>query len=539
MQRYRTNLAPLLTIVIFVFLYWFVPLQYEENDDVVMMMLANGKYSGSPSSLLVYISPILSNFLSTLYSAIPHTEWYVTTQIAALSLSAGLLISRKFESDSKNNAPENMALTITLLFFACCVFRLQFTTTAAISVAVGALAFLLSEIRLTSILGLALLIYGFLLRFEAAILCAMIIAPLLIAEFQTRYIGKKRIAILAGSVATLCFLDFFNGSMIADSSKAYWEYESIRRTIVDNPWTLRVVPLLSAAGISRNDVSLFYDSFPDPGFFSRERMLLMSSSIKEIQGNISFSNWLKSTLVLASHPLVVGSIAWLLVSSISLRSSWQKIFVGLSLLTYVACLIYVETFATLKFRVLISASLPLAIGVYYLGILEPIFSRKPHNLGYALRVFPTLFLITVLAGIVYDRISSIYYRNDIYQDQAKLIGDWDGHVIFYKTDLRMENSILLTDDLDPLAGKLVYPGWLTNHPDSPFFSSYLDFLDQKVVLFLHTKRNYQDTIDSIKQSLLENYNVSAKASIVGQSEYGVLVAFSSEPRTKPDGHREP
>ena len=43
-------------VVFFALAAWLLPMGYEENDDVMMAMIANGTYSGAPDFHLVYIN---------------------------------------------------------------------------------------------------------------------------------------------------------------------------------------------------------------------------------------------------------------------------------------------------------------------------------------------------------------------------------------------------------------------------------------------------------------------------------------------------
>ena len=47
---------------------WLLPLGFEENDDVMMAMIANGSYSGAPDYHLVYINVLYGWVLAGLYS---------------------------------------------------------------------------------------------------------------------------------------------------------------------------------------------------------------------------------------------------------------------------------------------------------------------------------------------------------------------------------------------------------------------------------------------------------------------------------------
>lgn len=63
-------------IVIFLFLAWALSIRFESNDDVVMLMISSGAYSGTPDYHLVFINVIYGLLLKSLYFILPGLEWY-------------------------------------------------------------------------------------------------------------------------------------------------------------------------------------------------------------------------------------------------------------------------------------------------------------------------------------------------------------------------------------------------------------------------------------------------------------------------------
>ena len=60
----------LFNTLFFTLVAYLLPMRFEENDDVVMCMIANGVYSGSPDCHLVFINAIYGSVLARLYSLI-------------------------------------------------------------------------------------------------------------------------------------------------------------------------------------------------------------------------------------------------------------------------------------------------------------------------------------------------------------------------------------------------------------------------------------------------------------------------------------
>jgi hypothetical protein len=76
-------------IVFFTLFAYLLPIRYEENDDIVMLLFASGKYTGVPEAHLVFINYIYGFFVSFLYTITSKVEWYtlIFTIIHILSLT--------------------------------------------------------------------------------------------------------------------------------------------------------------------------------------------------------------------------------------------------------------------------------------------------------------------------------------------------------------------------------------------------------------------------------------------------------------------
>jgi hypothetical protein len=73
---------------------WFLPWRFQTNDDVMMMWLVSGAYTGSPESYAVFIHPLLSWTLSNFYLLLPEVNWYGLTWFYVIWHSGFLLFAR-------------------------------------------------------------------------------------------------------------------------------------------------------------------------------------------------------------------------------------------------------------------------------------------------------------------------------------------------------------------------------------------------------------------------------------------------------------
>ena len=65
-MRHLKYILLAVNIAYFALMATILPMQFEENDDVMMTMIANGTYSGTPDYHLVYINVLYGRVLAWL-----------------------------------------------------------------------------------------------------------------------------------------------------------------------------------------------------------------------------------------------------------------------------------------------------------------------------------------------------------------------------------------------------------------------------------------------------------------------------------------
>lgn len=121
-----------INVIFFVIISFLFDIRFEENDDVMMCLIANGNYSGKPDCHLVFQNALWGYILSSLYGLIASVEWYslflFITHIVAITIITSSIIQKW-----KDNI-------ILLLFFLIGIYTLwsvtiqsfQFTTTSGL-----------------------------------------------------------------------------------------------------------------------------------------------------------------------------------------------------------------------------------------------------------------------------------------------------------------------------------------------------------------------------------------------------------------------
>ena len=79
-------------VVFFALAAWLLPMGFEENDDVMMAMIANGTYSGAPDFHLVYINVLYGAVLAALYRLTTAVEWYTLSFVLLHIIAMSVLV---------------------------------------------------------------------------------------------------------------------------------------------------------------------------------------------------------------------------------------------------------------------------------------------------------------------------------------------------------------------------------------------------------------------------------------------------------------
>ena len=173
-------------IVYFTVLALALPLTFEENDDVMMAMIANGSYSGTPDCHLVYINVIYGWVLTLLYGLTRAIEWYTLSFAVLHILSMSVLSYCVLTTPNRSNWERVLWLLILYVLWARIIIALQFTTTAGLTCLAGC-ALLLRESKKARWTGVLFVIVAALIRFMAAGLVGILMAPIIVYTYRLEW----------------------------------------------------------------------------------------------------------------------------------------------------------------------------------------------------------------------------------------------------------------------------------------------------------------------------------------------------------------
>ncbi len=182
------------------------------NDDLTMIQMASGAYTGSPSSQLGFVHSIIGLPISFLYALTDQIPWYLIAQAFSIIISFVLLSQLLVRSLFLGWLFVSIAVT------AWIALNPNFTITAIIAAGVGVLLSF-NSVRQGGFpfAGLSLFVVGTMWRQDSALLALLMLAPFLIFALRNNSTwinsGRKILylltlpfaALLLSRLRSLCF----------------------------------------------------------------------------------------------------------------------------------------------------------------------------------------------------------------------------------------------------------------------------------------------------------------------------------------------
>ena len=216
-------------------LVWFLPWRFQVNDDVIMMWLVSGAYTGDFENYVVFIHPALSWALSQLYVAWYNVSWYslvwflcVYYSFLLIHLRIKLISSTPFWAIFFNS----LALVISIHL---CIFP-QFTLVSGF-LAIAAWVYILQENTkgrlIPSLLFLIGVVLSILIRAEAFVLVAAgVVFYFFVLEFKLKSYWKLILSV------TILFTFLLSAKVLYEKNSPYSDFlvfNELRHQVIDHP----------------------------------------------------------------------------------------------------------------------------------------------------------------------------------------------------------------------------------------------------------------------------------------------------------------
>lgn len=512
--RFPFALSLLMSALLFALLHAAGMVRFEDNDDVVMALIASGKYNGEVDPHLVFSNVLYGFFLNGLYVIMPTVEWYtvvlVFVNVLAVSFLGSVVIRSAHDRFSKL-----VLLGFVLSFFIYCSFLIQFTHTASLAAIAGIVLVCGSDRKY---LGALLFIIGALLRFEAAYFMLLVALPLFWSRQQSMraYLADGRLRMLLLMIVMTVGCRLVDRQYYARSPEwaAYLEYNALRAAVNDNPnWDL---VNLSRTAVAKEDYQLMLDATADPSAMDSAAL----SSILASASAPTFYRHLVNIHQLMTYARWFAVLAIIVLSILYVSRGEERLRAFLIAFFFGALLIYVSLTALPKDRLVFPAFFGLCV---FLLVLP----RDEARSGRRRIAFVSLGFLAVAFGSVAGRNALLTRKASAwYGNEWAAINDYldRNTAIAYHGTCQLE----LLDPFHVSASfrsqRMYFAGWLTHIPfNAERFDSFQELIDGHGVV---VAANYTDQAQRlIPASILTNHHVSVEPVVASKSDRFVILEF--------------
>lgn len=343
-------------IVLFALLAVLLPLGFEENDDVMMCMIANGTYSGTPDFHLVYINVLYGFVLAGLYSLTTAVEWYTLSFAVLHILSMSVLAYCILTTPNRARWEKVLWLLILYVLWARIIIALQFTTTAGLVCLAGCML-LLRESKKARWSGVILVIIAALIRFMAAGLVGLLMAPIIVYTYRLNW--RRYIAIVVMLTAVVgCRVA---NHMVYDSDpewKYFRAYNQLRAQLNDNPNAYKMTTAQLPETIDPMDYQLLLRFVPDAEQIDLPAIRQLSATV----GDVPFRQQLLNLHRLDKYAVEVAILFALLILMILTTGNRSKyLFLIIYTLFVLVLIVHVSLDGFLKNRVFLCILTPMLV----------------------------------------------------------------------------------------------------------------------------------------------------------------------------------
>lgn len=294
---------------------WNLTWRFQVNDDLIMMWLVSGAYTGTPESYAVFIHPILSWIFSKVYTFQPEFPWYSGLWFTILFLSY-LLILKKIASIHSSLLWKYLFSGFLLMIVLHFCFFLQFTIVAGFA-ALASLLILSSPKNSFSnqfkVLAWIVLVFSFLIRWESFVLIGLgFLLYFLLFTPKSDYGPIFRL-----SLTLLLIIGFLVGTKYTwENNSEYAEFltfNKARASVIDHPvfyeqikskqieenseWFHFARWMFEDDGVSISDLQ-FKKKELDSGLYSTQQVFNSFKRLFAVQKMEAFKSFISIALVL-------------------------------------------------------------------------------------------------------------------------------------------------------------------------------------------------------------------------------------------------
>lgn len=480
-----------------------LPLGFEENDDVMMAMIANGSYSGTPDCHLVYINVIYGAVLAFMYSLTTSVEWY-TLSFAILHIISASVLSYCVLTTPNRAWWERVLWLIALyVLWARIIIAFQFTTTAGMTCLAGCTLLLRKESHRARWTGVLLIVIAALVRFWAAGLVGVLMAPIIVYTYRWEW---KKYGVVVAVLMAVVACRYINRAVYdSDPEWRYFrEYNLLRAKLNDNPNAYRLTTAQLPEGIDPMDYQLLLRFVQDAEQIDLYAIRRISAAVGELPLRGKMDNLYR----MEKYAVEMAIILILLILMIITTGNRAKyIFLILYTVFVAALMVYVSLDGFLKNRVFLCMLFPLLITDFML---------LPNTTGLKRRWGIGIAIMTLCGWYgyqMYGERTTADFNRYVWTSLQRPLLDFvpaDAYVTTIGTSM-------MTEAADPWC---VWPyqcrkytlGWMTWSPlNKPVGHSYRALLDDKMYIFTDISYTREHTaLQRVREQIEKHYGVTTE-----------------------------
>lgn len=480
-----------------------LPLGFEENDDVIMAMIANGTYSGTPDCHLVYINVIYGALLAALYRLSTAIEWYTLSFAVLHIVSASVLTYCVLTTPSRARWERALWLLALYVLWARIIIAFQFTTTAGITSLAGCALLLRKESLKARWSGVSLLVVAALVRFWAAGLVGLLMAPMIIYVY--RWDWRKYLTIVF-MLAAVVACRYVNRAVYdnAPEWKYFREYNSLRAKLNDNPNAYRMTSSQLPESVDPIDYQLLLRFIPD----AEQIDLPTIRRISAVVGDVPLWDKMNNLYRMNRYAVEIVIILSLLILMIITTSNRSKhTFLILYTIFVIALMMYVSLDGFLKNRVFLCMLFPLLMTDF---MLLPNTTGLKRRWGIALAIFT---LCGWYGYQMYDEHETASFNRYIWTKLQRPLLDYvpsDAYVTTIGTSMMVEATNPW--HIWPYKSRKYTLGWMTWSPlNKPVGHSYRSMLNEDMYILTDINYTHEHTaLQRVREQIEKHYGVPSE-----------------------------
>lgn len=507
----------LYSLVLVIVTLFFIPIRFEENDDVVMLLLASGNYTGQFESNLIFINPLYGKIVSFFYCISSDFEWYTLLFVAFHWISLGIISTKLLEM----KVSKVVKITLILFFSVIGVnflMYLQFTTVAMfLSIAVFFMCSFDYSKKMISIVPILILSLASLIRPEIVLLLTVSIFPFFLIN-SIRYKNYFKLGISISLVLLpILSMQLRDKLLISQEWIEATTYNRLRAEVTDNINADYAYDNYKGV-CSEADYNLLKNFFIAPDFFTSVKLEALRVKVQQKESiftklmNIPFQlkNYLKEFLFF-------GLILMILFFKNPSKKECLLIFLyGCFLLSLSA---YLSLDGMLKNRVFIAFVL-----LYVLVIAFSISSfqslHKFHYFGVSFVVL--LFSVYYLRRLNEKVEETNQIRYGYLENQIAFTSNYFSHypnssLIPFGDDLKIQYLNPFKISKTTRDWHLFYLGWMTNNP---YNSTYEEAFKSNFTVLMTNYTALKNESNFSKSDYYVNYS---KKELLKNKDFSILV----------------